>query len=195
MGFFLQAVVAKRRFGFPKPSILILLGFIFVLYVLDGSNSLFHLYPGLDHLTIYQPNNILRLFSGLGMGLVISALIYPLAGQTIWDDYSLEPAIKGLPELFLLIGGLLLAGGLILTGNPLILYPLILLSTTGLVILLILLYGIIWLLILKKENSISSGRDLLPWGLAGLSSALIQIMAIDAIRYFLTGTWSGFLEY
>ena len=194
-GFVFQAVVAKRRFGFPRRNILILMGVLLVLYVIDGLNSLFHLYPGFEHLHIYQPSNILRLFSGLGVGLAISTLLYPLSGQSIWKDYSLGPSIKGYSEWVLVIVGLILTGGLVLTGNPLILYPMILLSTIGLVFLLSLLYGMIWLLILKKENSITAWRELLPWGLAGLSSALIQIMIVDAVRYFLTGTWSGFLDY
>jgi uncharacterized membrane protein len=194
-GFGFQVILAKKRVGFPKPFNLMLLGGFFLAYFIDGVNSVTHLYPGLDRWFLYEPINELRLFTGLGMGLVISALLYPLAGQTVWKKYSLAPAIKGLREWIIFTGGAVVLGLLILTGNPLVLYPIILLSTAGLLFLLMVLYGVIWLLIMKKENSVDNWRGLSWWGLAGLISALVQIMAVDAIRYLLTGTWSGFLDY
>jgi len=194
-GFSLQVILAKKRVGFPKPFYLMLLAVFFLAYFVDGVNSVLHLYPGLDRWSLYEPINELRLFTGLGMGLVISALLYPLAGQTVWKEYSLAPAIKGLREWIIFVGGAAAFGLLILTGNPLVLYPIILLSTAGLLFLLMVLYGVIWLLIAKKENSIDNWKELSWWGLAGLISALVQIMAVDAIRYLLTGTWSGFLDY
>lgn len=194
-GFSLQVILAKKRVGFPKPFYLILLGVFFLAYFIDGVNSVLHLYPGLDRWSLYEPINELRLFAGLGMGLVISALLYPLAGQTVWKEYSPGPAIKGLRAWIIFVGGAVVLGLLILSGNPLVLYPIILLSTAGLLFLLMVLYAVIWLLITKKENSVDNWRGLSWWGLAGLISALVQIMAVDAIRYLLTGTWSGFLDY
>jgi hypothetical protein len=86
-------------------------------------------------------------------------------------------------------------GLLVLSGNPLILYPLILFSTGGLLILLTLLYTVIWILVRRKENTFGDWWDLRWWVLAGLSTALFQIALIDAIRFSITGTWSGFLVY
>ena len=129
------------------------------------------------------------------MGLVISAILYPLAGQTVWRKYSPEPAIKETCEWIIFVGGAVALGLLILTGNPLVLYPIILLSAAGLFSLLVVVYGVIWLLIMKRENSIDTWKNLTWWGLVGLISALVQIMAVDVMRYLLTGTWSGFLDY
>jgi len=171
------------------------LGVLFLAYFIDGVNSVLHLYPGLDRWSLYEPINELRLFTGLGMGLVISALLYPLAGQTVWKEYTSGSAIRGLLEWIIFVGGAVILGLLILTGNPLVLYPIILLSTAGLLFLLMVLYAVIWLLIAKKENSLDNWGELSWWGLAGLISAFVQIMAVDAIRYLLTGTWSGFLDY
>ena len=84
---------------------------------------------------------------------------------------------------------------MVLSGNPLILYPLILLSTGGLIALLTLLYTVIWILLARRENSFVSWDALGWWVLAGFGTALVQIALTDAIRYFLTGSWSGFLEY
>jgi hypothetical protein len=72
---------------------------------------------------------------------------------------------------------------------------LILLSTAGLLVLLTLLYTVIWILIFRKENEFSNWRDLGWWTAAGSVTAGLQIALLDAIRFLLTGTWSGFLDY
>lgn len=193
-GFGLQAILGKKRSGFPSrwaAGVLVLLA---LFYALDGLNSLFYLYPGLESWSIYLPNNTLRLFTGLGMGLAISGLYYPLMGQTIWVDFSLERSLAEARDWLLWAGGGIVIGLLVLTGNSLILYPLALLSTGGLLVLLTLLYTVIWILLSRRENSFSGWRDLGWWILAGFGTASFQIALMDAARYLLTGTWSGFLE-
>ncbi len=186
---------AKKRSGFPPRSILAFMGVLSLFYLFDGVNSVLHLYPGLQRWSLYEPDNILRLFSGLGIGIVISGILYPLIGQSIWRDVSLKPAFERLKGWGILFGGGVLIGLLVLSGNPLILYPLILLTAAGLMLLLSLLYALIWIIFAKKDNSFTSWRELGWWGLAGIASALVQIAAIDFVRYQLTGTWSGFLIY
>ena len=154
-----------------------------------------NLYPGLDHLSLYDPVNVLRLFTGLLFGLSLSAVVFPLAGQAIWKDYSLDPVLKGPRHMLYFVGGGVLVGLMVIPENPLLSYPLILASSTGLILLLTVLYTVIWLLITRRENSIKSWTGLVRWGIGGLITGLVQIMAIDAIRYLLTGTWSGFLDY
>jgi uncharacterized membrane protein len=194
-GFFLQVVLARKRAGFPGRWAVSGIVVMVLVYALDGLNSLFHLSPGLEAWSLYAPHNTLRLFTGLGMGLSISGIYYPLMGQTIWKDYDPGPALKGIRDYSLLIGGGIGIGLLVLSGNPLILYPLILLSTGGLMLLLTLLYTVIWILLKHRENSFGSWIDLTWWILAGFGSALFQIVLIDAIRFYATGTWSGFLDY
>lgn len=194
-GFGYQLLRAKKRSGFPSRYALVLLAILFTFYLLDGLNSVVHLYPGLNHLSLYQPNNLLRLFTGLGFGIVISSVLYPLAGQTIWFEISPLPALRGYRDWLVLLGGATGIGLLILTENPLLTYPLILISTVGLLLLLTILYSVIWILVRKRENSFSSWSELVWWGIAGIFSALIQIALIDLVRFTLTGTWSGFLEY
>jgi len=186
---------AKKRSGFPPRLIVALMGFLSLLYLFDGLNSVLHLYPGLQRWALYEPNNTLRLFSGLGMGITISGILYPLLGQSIWRDVSLKPAFEGLKAWGIFFGGGFLVGLLVLSGNPLILYPLILLSAAGLMLLLSLLYAMIWIILAKKDNGFSSWQELGWWVMAGFASALVQIAAIDFVRYQLTGTWSGFLNY
>ena len=80
---------------------------LFIFYLLDGLNSVVHLYPGLNHLSLYPPNNIVRSLTGLGFGIVISAILYPLVGQTVWSETSLLPAIRGPKDWMILLGGVL----------------------------------------------------------------------------------------
>jgi uncharacterized membrane protein len=194
-GFWVHLFLGKKRTGFPSGWILVVLGLAFVFYFIDGVNSFLHLYPGFEFLSLYEPNNSLRLFSGLGMGMVISVFIYPLLGQTIWSQQDLKPTISGPQDWSILLGGEVVLGSLILTGNPLLLYPMIICSIAGLILLLSILYGIIWILVTKKENSFLSWSDLSWWGLAGFGTALAQILVIDLIRFTLTGTWGGFVDY
>lgn len=194
-GFAYQLMVGKSRFGFPSKRSFILIGLSVLLYLADGTNSVLNLYPGLDHLSLYEPQNTLRLFTGLYFGLSLSAVVYPLAGQAVWKDYSLDPVLKGPKKWVSLVGGGTLVGLMVLPENPLLSYPLILASSVGLLLLLTVLYTVIWLLITRRENSIGSWAELVGWGMGGLITGLVQIMAIDAIRYMLTGTWSGFLDY
>ncbi len=194
-GFAAQIVLAKKRSGFPPRLVLLIMSVFFLLYLLDGLNSILQVYPGLSQWSFYVPANALRLFTGLGMGLVISGIFYPLFGQTIWKEYSLEPAFQEIKGWLILFGGGAFLGGLVLSGNSLLLYPLILLSSAGVLVLLSLLYTVIWVLITKRENHFENWDQLLWWGMAGFCTALVQIMAMDVIRYLLTGTWSGFLDY
>lgn len=194
-GFVLQLFRSRKRTGFPGRWAVGGLLFLILLYAVDGFNSLFHLYPNLDKWSLYEPHNTLRLLTGLGMGLAISGFYFPLMGQTLWRDPDPSPALRGIGDYSIWIGGVTILGLLVLTDNPLILYPLILLSTAGLMTLLTLLYSVIWILLRGRENAFSSWGELKWWLLAGFGTALFQIALIDAIRYSLTGTWSGFLAY
>lgn len=193
-GFGLQVILGRKRAGFPGRWAVAGFAALVLLYALDGINSLLTHYPGLADWSLYPPLNALRLWTGLGMGLAISGIYYPLMGQTIWKDHGSKPALRGIGEWLLWAGGGIGIALLVLSGNPLILYPLILLSTGGLMALLTLLYTVIWILLRKRENSFSAWRELGWWLLAGFGTAVLQIALIDAARYLLTGTWSGFLD-
>jgi hypothetical protein len=65
----------------------------------------------------------------------------------------------------------------------------------GLIILLSILYGVIWVILRRRENSFQAWDETTWWGMIGFGSALIQIMVIDLVRFYFTGAWSGFLDY
>jgi hypothetical protein len=119
-------------------------------------------------------------------------VLYPAFNQTVWQIQDRRPAMGSLRSF----GGLLVLTVLVdlalLSENPVILYPLALISAAGVLVLLTMVYSMIWLMVLRRDNSIQRPRQLILWLVAGFGVALLQIVALDAIRYALTGTWEGF---
>jgi hypothetical protein len=146
--------------------------------------------PAAPHL--YPPNNTLRLITGTGIGLALSTMIYPAFNQVAWEDSLNEPILKSWAEFTLLIGlaGVLIA--IILDGNPLALYPLALLSAAGVLILLTVAYALITIPFLRKMSSAGTLRQLLPALTLAAGMALLQVGAVDLLRWLMTGTWEGF---
>jgi hypothetical protein len=81
---------------------------------------------------------------------------------------------------------------MVLTENPLLLYPLALISAAGVLILLTLVYSMVWMLLLKKENLNNTLSQMVMFLVAGFGTAILQIALMDIARFLLTGTWDGF---
>ncbi len=190
VGLVFQSIVGKRCSGTPPKRIIGVLVVIALLFAMDGINSYLTLFPGFPHL--YTPHNTLRLISGTGMGLVIAAMLYPAFHQTIWQEVCGKAALKNLPQLFSLIAVAAMVDVLVLTQNPLFLYPLALLSAAGVLMLLTMIYTMLWIIVLRRENQYTSWREFSTFLIAGFGFSVLQILLIDLGRYFITGTWDGF---
>jgi uncharacterized membrane protein len=114
---------------------LLLLGFI-ALMAVDGFNSLF-VDLHLPHL--YQPNNYLRLTTGLLTGTAMAAFLLPIAGGVLWRNPDRRAAYASPRVLLPLLPGLLLAFGLVVSQWGWLLYPIALLSSAGVVLALTLI--------------------------------------------------------
>jgi uncharacterized membrane protein len=188
--FFGQAVVLRRRRAAefpPTPIIVILVGFT-VVWAADGLNSYMALING-PHL--YEPQNWLRLTTGALNGLTMSAIVYPVLNFTLWQRPVSERAVRNPRDLGVLL--LLEAGmvGLLLTQWSLLLYPLALLSALGVLALLTTVNSMLVLIVIRRENVADTWRGAVIPLLAGFTVSLIQVGAIDLLRYTLTGTLSG----
>jgi len=190
IGLIFQLGFGKRRTGTPPKSVLVILVLLVGWFALDGGNSFLALLLG--HGLLYEPNNILRLFSGTGMGLVIAAALYPAFNQTVWHEYSDEASIPSFRAFLALVGITVFFDLLVLTENPVILYPLAIISAAGVLVVLTLLYTMVSIMIFKRENRIDFWRQLTFFFLVGFGIAMLQISFLDTIRYVLTGTWEGF---
>jgi uncharacterized membrane protein len=190
VGFLGQAGVLRRRRAaeFPPVSVIaILVGFV-AIWAVDGFNSYLKLIGG-PH--VYEPQNWLRLTTGALQGLTMSLFVYPVFNFTLWRHPIPERAVRNLREL----GALLLLEavmvGVVLTRWAILLYPLAILSALGVLALLTSVNSMLVLMIVRRENAVDTWRTAVVPLLAGLTVSIIQVGAIDVLRYALTGTLSG----
>jgi hypothetical protein len=80
----------------------------------------------------------------------------------------------------------------VLTENPLVLYPLALISAAGVLVLLSMVYSMVWVMLFRLENRFRSLQQIILPLIGGFGLALLQIVILDLVRYVFTGTWDGF---
>jgi uncharacterized membrane protein len=186
----LLAIGRGRTAEMPPQRVIILLVLTSVSWAVDGVNSYASLLPRLPHL--YTPQNWLRLTTGAFLGLSMSAVFIPAVNQSLWKNPPVVPSLKNLREFVLYFLAAPALIGLVLTDNPLILYPLAVLSAAGILYLLTGVYAALLLMVTRREGFAESLRDIWPVLVAGLTLALVQIILIDIVRFHFTGTWGGF---
>jgi len=192
-----QAIVSGRKSKLPSRGLLAVLVAFFLAFGIDGTNSYVYLLKltsagALDHIpNLYTPNNILRLFTGSGMGIALGAVLFPVVNQTLWRTIDDRPTLewKSLGILVAIIAAINL---LILTDSPIVLYPIAYISALGTLSLLVTVFMILWIIIMKQDNAFESPRQLWLAFASGLTLALILILSIDLLRLQFTGTWNGF---
>lgn len=190
LGLTFQFAINRRASGTPPWYVISVLALLVIAFAVDGINSYLTFFPGFPHL--YQPQNTLRLLTGSGMGIVISAALYPAFNETMWNDNDPSASLSNLWQILGLILMTLIVDLLVMSENPLILYPFALLSAASVMILLTMIYSMVWVILLNKENQFENLRQLSYLLLAGFGVAMLQIILIDAGRFLLTGTWNGF---
>jgi uncharacterized membrane protein len=190
LGLAYQAASSRKRAGMPPWQVWVVYGIFVIAFAVDGLNSYLHLFPGAP--SLYEPQARLRLLSGTGMGLVIAGAVFPAFNQTVWKDWDRSPAISGLRTLTPTLILALILDWMVLTENPLLLYPLALISAAGVLVLLTVVYSMMWVMILRLENHFQQISELWLLLLGGFGMALLQIVILDLARFALTGTWEGF---
>lgn len=191
-----QAVVSGRRSKLPSRGILAMLVLFFLAFGIDGSNSYLYLLKqtsgGLEQIpNLYIPNNTLRLFTGSGMGIALAAILFPVVNQTLWHSLDNRPALEW-KQLGILAAIIAAINLLVLTDSPIVLYPIAYISALGTLSLLVLVFGILWIIIMKQDNTFEHPRQLWLAFASGLTLALLLVLTIDLLRLQFTGTWSGF---
>ena len=195
--FIFLGFASRKRNGMPLKGILAVLALFFIAFGIDGSNSYLYLlkqtYEGfLPQIpNIYIPNNTLRLFTGSGMGVALASVLYPVVNQTLWREADERPVLTW-KEFGGLLGIILLVDLGILSEQPFVLYPIAFLSVLGVLALLITVFSIVWVIIMRQENTFEKLAQLWMPATAGLTLAFLMISVIDLLRLRLTGTWGGF---
>jgi uncharacterized membrane protein len=152
--------IAQGRKGrMPPTPVLILLGILALAWVFDGVNSFSMLIPILP--SVYETQNWTRLLTGTGMGLAVSALLWPSFIQTMFTRWIAKSPLGNWKQ----VGGLLLAAGLldglILLEIPWIMYLLALVGAAGVLVLLTMVYSMVWVMIFNRDNSFECFRELM----------------------------------
>jgi len=187
LGLAVMLVLGRRRASsLPPVPVLGLLLVFMGLWAFDGLNSYLGLFRGAPQL--YQPQNWLRLTTGLLEGLALMIFLFPILNFSLWRDPKHEPVIRGLAEMLAILP---LVGLLVLVVQAQIdflLYPLAIASSLGVVTLLTMINAILVVVVLRREGSAQSWRQLLMPFSAGLALAIVQIGALSLLRAYLTVT-------
>ena len=173
----------------PLPLLLTLVGFI-GLMGLDGLNSYSHFFPNFPH--VYEPQNWLRLVTGMGAGLAMGLLIFPALMQTLWREVNGRPIIETAREL----GGMVLLAGLavllVLSNQPTILYVLALVSVAGVLFIVTSINAVLLLMLFKKDGFALRWQETAVPLLISFTLTVVQLGTIALLRFNLTGTITGF---
>ena len=190
-------IVSPRKSGMPGWKLGIPLLLFLAAFGIDGTNSYIYLLKSTaggrlaDLPNLYIPNNTLRLFTGSGMGIALASVLYPAFNQSIWANENRERALSW-KTLGILVGIVLLVNLAVLTDNPVVLYPVAILSVLGVLALLVMVFSMVWILMMRQENNFNSLKEMWMPILAGTTMAFLMITIIDLLRLRLTGTWGGF---
>ena len=150
----------------------------------DGLNSFASFFPNAPQL--YAPNNLLRLITGMLAGVAVSLLLHLVLSMLLWRQPDPRPFVGDLRELALL---LLLAAGvvaIVYAQWPFMLYPLALLEALGVWVMLTGINVALFVIILRRENSLERASEALPYLLWGAACALVEVGVIALARAWLT---------
>ncbi len=165
----------------PWPILALIAGFV-ALMGLDGVNSTLQDF-GLPF--AYEPDNRLRLATGLLMGVALGLLLCYLTSATLWAYVVDVPILRGWREMVALLGCLGVAYLLIASGWGWLYLPVALALVSGAVITVLLLSLTTLVLLYGREN-----RARRPADVAGLASVALllgyAVMALIAVgRWYL----------
>lgn len=183
----------EKRAGYPTLKVLVMLGFLLLLFALDGFNSYYALSSGA--ILLYPPQNWLRLITGVGLGVGIGTLLLPTFRQNLWQTIDERPILSGFKDLVVTYLIALIPALGFITEIPLLTYPLAILATAAILFVFSLCFTILWVLLTNRIGAYPSWRGAWFLLVCGFSSALAFIFLMDIGRFALTGDWSGYLPF
>jgi len=180
LGFFvtlvtLYSIGRGRAQRLPRWSIVALLASGVAAMAVDGFNSLL-LDLGQPHM--YQPNNLLRLATGLVTGLALALLFTPMLNRLFWRGYNEQRSVASWKVFALFIPALIACFFIVSSQAAWILYPVAFLSTSGVLTMLsgLNLIGIV--AVSKRDETFESYRELLPFFALALLCAVGEMLLL-----------------
>jgi uncharacterized membrane protein len=189
IGFGTLALLGRWRTGelLPTWMLALMAGFVAVMGV-DGLNSYLDLVLG--HPLLYEPQNWLRAVTGSLNGIALSMILMPIMNTTLWKQPA---ATRPLRNVWELLGVVAAAGTLValVQSEPAwLLYPVAIVTTTGVVWMLTAVNTMILLIVFRQDSQAETWQQVVPALLGGLVAALVELAVIGTTRYLLTGTLS-----
>lgn len=166
----------------PTWPIIVVLVLAVISLAIDGFNSFF-LDLGLRHL--YQPHNLLRLATGLATGLALASLGLPLLNRLFWCEYSEQRSISSWRALVLLVPGLVLSFFAVASQIGLVLYPIALLSTAGVLTMLSSVNLVVIVAVSKRDQMFTRYHELLPFFGFALLLTIGEMLALAQLKFSL----------
>lgn len=174
-----------RRSLLPPKRVGLILGIFVALWGGDGLNSLIQVVTGTAPL--YPPQNVLRLATGLGAGIALGVVFYPIYHYCMWREVDPRRVVERVRQL---LGPLLAAAGILglLLGWPSApyLFWAVIVAITVLGVLGVVNAALV-VMVRHKEGLAQRGIELLPYLAAGLLLALAETGAIAFLRFLLSG--------
>ena len=183
--FFLWFIGHGRALHLPRRSLMLVLGVMVASMAVDGLNAT-AFDAGLP--TLYQPQNWLRLTTGVLSGIGLAGLLQPFFNTVIWRRGFNRRSFQSGGEL----GAMLVLGGLLwlatFSGWGWLYWPVALLTIAGLITALVMMNMLTFALILHKERRVESPLNLLtPLSLVFIFS-LGELILFAAVRVALLGS-------
>ncbi len=187
-GFFMALVGGRiRASALPSRGLLGLLLLFLALWAFDGINSYIYLITGAPFL--YKPTNLLRLITGLGQGIAVSMLFLPFFNQVFWRQPDPRPVLRGWRDLGSVILLTVLLALAVHSRWPPLFYPLALLSSFGVILLLSLVGMLLVVLAFGVENQADGAKDFALFFVPGLAFALLLIFSVNIFRSWMEARW------
>ena len=160
------------------PVALTLVGLVGVMAI-DGFNSLF-LDLGAPHL--YQPQNLLRLVTGLGTGVAMVAFVLPVTNGLLWRWEDTRPSFRSFGQLAVVAPLLLIAFLAVGSQTAWLLYPIAALSSLGLMLAVSLVNLIFLVSFSPFIGRFERWRQIFPVFTLAVALAVVELAALFKLK-------------
>jgi hypothetical protein len=164
-----------------------LLAFVIFIGIMgfDGFNAFFYDLKIIPHL--YTPRLDLRLFTGLLCGYAFAGILVPVVNFSLWQQNDTRPLIGNWREF---VGGFVPLGivyAATASGLGILLYPLSIIASASVLILVALLNLVFLLSIFRKEYTAITWRQALNSFAGGVALAIVELSVLSLARYAVLG--------
>jgi len=181
----LRIVEPGRPGRLPGRGALVILGVLAVLWAVDGTNSFVASLHGATPL--YPSGNVLRLVTGMGLGLGLGALLYPIYHAVMWRDVDERPVLaRGWQLVALLTAGGLLVG-IVLAWRSAPFWLWLGLVSAAVLTALGVANAALLVLLLRREGRGERWMQCVPYLALGVVMALAEMGGMALIRGWLLG--------